>query len=176
MTDTNNYIKTESVSIYYDDICVLRDINFECAQGDFVSIIGMSGSGKSSFLNALAHFIPSHGKITIPSSIGYIFQSHSLFPWMTVKQNIAFGLHDLPVKEKEYRVNELLHRIALVHDKDKYPAQLSGGQIQRVALARTFSTNPEVILADEPYAALDHHTRDKMHEWLLDILRESKKR
>ena len=173
--DSKKYIQTENLSIYYDGVCILKDINFECEQGDFVAIIGMSGSGKSSFLNALANFIPYTGNITIPADIGYIFQSYSLFPWMTVRQNIGFGLKQLSVKEKESVVNQLLNRIELSQEGDKYPAQLSGGQVQRVALARTFSTNPEIILADEPYAALDHHTRDKMHEWLLDILKGSKK-
>ena len=176
MTDNSDkYIQAQDLSIFYDNVCVLKDINFECDKGDFVSIVGLSGSGKSSFLNALANFIPYEGKVTIPSKIGYIFQTHSLFPWMTVKQNIAFGLQHLSRQEQELKINQLLNRIGLVNEANKYPAQLSGGQVQRVALARTFSTDPEVILADEPYAALDHYTRDKMHEWLLDILRESKK-
>lgn len=171
----NNYIHTENLCISYGDFFVLRDINFSCRKGEFVSVVGKSGTGKSSFLNALVRFIPYKGSITVPPNIGYIFQSHSLYPWMTVKQNIAFGMHHLPAQEKEMRIAELLEKISLTHAKDKYPSQLSGGQVQRVAIARTFATNPDIILADEPFASLDYHTRDQMHEWLLAILSDSQK-
>jgi NitT/TauT family transport system ATP-binding protein len=176
MTDNpESYIRTEGLTVAYDDCCVLKEINFACKKGEFVSIVGKSGTGKSSFLNALANFIPYQGKVTVPARIGYIFQSHSLFPWMTVAQNIAFGLGNLSGKAREKKVADLLARIELTEARHKYPTQLSGGQVQRVALARTFAADSEIILADEPYAALDHHTRDKMHEWLLNILKESRK-
>lgn len=173
MKQANNIIEVEQLSIKYDDKSILKNVNFSCYAGEFVSIVGKSGTGKSSFLNALANFIPYTGHIKIPSDIGYIFQNYALFPWMTVEDNIGFGIENKSKSEKQNITKELLSKIDMNSFSQRYPSQLSGGQIQRVALARAFAKNPSIILADEPYGALDHHTRDKMHEWLLSILNKS---
>jgi NitT/TauT family transport system ATP-binding protein len=173
MKQANNIIEVEQLSIKYDDKSILENVNFSCHAGEFVSIVGKSGTGKSSFLNALANFIPYTGYVKIPSDIGYIFQNYALFPWMTVEDNIGFGIENKSKSEKENIIQQLLLKIEMTAFAKRYPSQLSGGQIQRVALARAFAKNPSIVLADEPYGALDHHTRDKMHEWLLSTLNES---
>lgn len=172
---TDPYIKVEKLDISFGTFRVMEGVNFECRKGEFVSIVGLSGTGKSSFLNALAGFISYEGRIQMPDNFGYIFQNYSVFPWMNVRENIAFGLEHLSPEEQNAKVDEMLKKTDLQAHGHKYPDKLSGGQIQRVALARTFAPNPDIIFADEPYGALDHHTRDKMHEWLLEMLRESKK-
>lgn len=168
-------IKTKDLTVIYDDFLALNRVDFECKDGEFVAIVGKSGSGKSSLLNALAGFIPYSGKIQMPGNIGYVFQDHALFPWMTVEGNIAFGLQNLKSKDKKERVNEMVRRIGMANLLKRYPNQLSGGQVQRVALARAIAPDPDVLLMDEPYGALDHHTRDQMQDWLLSVWRESRK-
>lgn len=168
-------IRVRRVSVRYDDFEALQDVNFECLNGEFVSIVGRSGTGKSSFLNALAGFVPYTGTIEVPQSLGYVFQSHALFPWMTVAKNIAFGLGDIARPERRRLVRELLERIEMVDFANRYPNELSGGQVQRVALARALAPDPEVLLMDEPYGALDHHTRDRMQDWLLSVWNDTRK-
>jgi NitT/TauT family transport system ATP-binding protein len=125
-------------------------------------------------LNALAGFVPYAGRIVRPDAIGYVFQDHALFPWMTVEKNVAFGLEGIPHADRRRRTAEMLDRVGLTDFSRKYPHELSGGQMQRVALARTLAPNPSLILMDEPYAALDHHTRDAMQMWLLSIWEQSR--
>ncbi len=168
-------IMVDSLIVKYGDVRALDGVHFECAEGEFVSVVGMSGTGKSSFLNALAGLIPYDGTVLVPSSLGYVFQSHALFPWMTVQQNIHFGLCDLPKPERRKRVLEMLERIEMPQFSKRYPAELSGGQVQRVALARALAPDPGVLFMDEPYGALDHHTRDRMQTWLLSVWEQSRK-
>lgn len=169
------YIKAKNVSVFYDDFCVLKNVCFECDDGEFVAIVGKSGTGKSSFLNALAGFIPHDGKIEMPESVGYVFQNYALFPWMTVEKNIEFGLSNASRAIKRKRVDEMLNKIDMLDFAKRYPSQLSGGQVQRVALARALAPDPEVLFMDEPYGALDHHTRDRMQQWLLLVWEASQK-
>jgi NitT/TauT family transport system ATP-binding protein len=95
-----------------------------------------------------------------------VFQNYAVFPWLTVRDNIAFGLRGLPVQEREDIVARYLEMVDLTAHAGKYPAQLSGGQTQRVALARAFAPNPKVIFMDEPFGALDTFSRNNMQEWL----------
>ncbi len=169
------YIVVRNLSVSYGTITALANVDFECYEGEFVTIVGKSGTGKSSFLNALAEFISYKGDIKIPGSLGYVFQSYALFPWMTVQKNIGFGLEGLNRSKKRERILEMLKHIDMAEYADRYPGQLSGGQIQRVALARALAPNPEILLMDEPYGALDHHTRDKMQNWLLSVWNKYKK-
>ena len=169
------YLIARNVSISYGDFLALDNVTFECKEGEFIAIVGKSGSGKSSLLNALAGFIPYEGEIKIPESRGYVFQNYALFPWMTVQKNIEFGLGKLNHPERRKISNEILEQIEMKEYGKRYPQQLSGGQIQRVALGRAMAPNPDVLLMDEPYGALDHHTRDRMQNWLLSILSKSKK-
>lgn len=168
-------IQTEDLSVAYGSVKALVGIDFQCFEGEFVSIVGKSGAGKSTFLNALAGFIPGDGRVSMPTSVGYVFQQHALYPWMTVAQNIGFGLAERSRKDRQQCVREMLKRIEMNAFAGRYPSELSGGQIQRVALARALAPNPSVLMMDEPYGALDHHTRDRMQDWLLSIWQESRK-
>ncbi len=168
-------IRVQDVSIRYEGNVVLEDISFECHSGEFVAIVGKSGTGKTSLLNAMAGFIPYHGTLTRPQGIGYVFQDHAVFPWMTVEKNVAFGLDGLSRAERDRRVIEILERVEIAHLGSRYPSELSGGQVQRVALARSLAPDPPVLLMDEPYASLDHHTRDAMQEWLLSVWTRDRK-
>lgn len=168
-------IETEDMSVHYGTTCALEHINLRIRSGEFVSLVGESGSGKTSLLNALAGFIPSSGKITVDGKFGVVFQDYAVFPWMTVSQNIVFGLKDNHHPERESVLKKHLKLIGLENHADKYPAQLSGGQIQRVGIARAFAPNPDVLFMDEPYGSLDRNTRDRMQKWLLDVWTEENK-
>ncbi len=154
---------------------VLRNINLTVSKGEFLSIVGRSGSGKTTLLNAMAGFIAHLGSITIPGAIGVVFQDHSIFPWMTVAQNIAFGLESLSEEARYATVARYLKLVGLEGRSGSYPGELSGGQVQRVGIARAFAANPEVVLMDEPYGSLDQHTRMNMQRWLLDVWTEQSK-
>jgi ABC-type nitrate/sulfonate/bicarbonate transport system ATPase subunit len=166
-------IQTDKVSVSYNGFSIIEKIDFTCRYGERISIIGKSGAGKTTFLNALAGFIPFTGKIKIPKNIGYVFQNHSLFPWMTVEKNIGFGIEKMDLKKRNKLIREMLIKIELPDFAKKYPYQLSGGQIQRVAFARAMAQNPDVLLLDEPFASLDHYTRENMQNWLISFLEES---
>jgi ABC-type nitrate/sulfonate/bicarbonate transport system ATPase subunit len=170
-------ISVKNLKIEYGNHRALQGVTFEIEKGEFVAVVGKSGSGKSSLLHALAGFTPYSGEIVIPKNIGMVFQNHAVFPWMTVAENIFFGL-DNKGEQKNGGANDLgehLKLSGLADKKDSYPAELSGGQIQRVALARSLAHDPEVLLMDEPYGALDAHTRDMMQRWLLDVWATHKK-
>lgn len=168
-------IRVTQLSVAYNDFIALDTIDFKCKDGEFVSLVGKSGTGKSTFLNALSGFVPYQGKVEIRASVGYVFQNYALFPWMNVEKNIEFGLAGMERSQRRRRVREMLERIEMAEYARRFPSQLSGGQVQRVALARALAPDPDVLLMDEPYGALDHHTRDKMQDWLLNVWNESRK-
>jgi NitT/TauT family transport system ATP-binding protein len=154
---------------------VLEDIDFSAQKGEFVAIVGKSGSGKTTFIKALAGLLPSHGEISVPNAKGMIFQNNSVFPWLTVSENIGFGLENHSKEKAGEIIDSHLKLTNLEDKKDRYPGELSGGQLQRVALARSIAHNPEVLFMDEPYSGLDVHTRNQMHVWLLDVWTKNKK-
>ncbi len=162
----------------------LSDVNLTVAQGEFVALLGPSGCGKSTLLYLLGGFIPiqsgrilMEGKdVTAPGpDRGVVFQNFALFPWKTVKQNIAYGLERQPMssRARAERVQEFIDMVHLRGFEDSFPSQLSGGMKQRVAIARTLAVNPRVLLMDEPFGALDAQTREIMHEELLGIMRRT---
>lgn len=165
-----------------NNVLVLSDIEFQVNQGEFVTIIGPSGCGKSTLLKIISGLDKgdegsvklSGQEISHPSQDkGFIFQEHRLFPWLTVEKNIAA---DLSLKNAEVRskVNEMIDLVRLNGFERAYPKQLSGGMSQRVAIARTLLRNPQVLLLDEPFGALDAFTRSHMQESLLEIWRQNK--
>ena len=116
-----NVVTARELSVSYGEFCAIEGIDFECYDGEFVAIVGRSGTGKSSFLNALAGLIPYSGSVGITGSLGYVFQNHALFPWMTVERNIAFGIKDQPARDRKARTNEMLERIEMLEFAKRYP-------------------------------------------------------
>jgi len=161
----------------------IRDVSLRVSSGEFVAILGPSGCGKSTLLELIAGLEPaSRGEILIdgervsgpnPKAV-MVFQEHSLFPWLSVTDNVAFGLKMKGVApdERRARVREVLRRVRLEPFAHHYPHQLSGGMKQRVAIARALVGNPEFILMDEPFAALDFQTRVLMQQFLLEVWRD----
>jgi len=160
------------------------DINFHIEKGKLVGLLGPSGSGKTTILRMLAGLITQDsGDIYIdgvcvnglrPSErgIGFVFQNYALFPYMTVYDNIAYGLkvQKKSKEEIEKRVTELLSLVGLPDVGDRYPSQLSGGQKQRIAFARALAPNPQVLLLDEPFAAIDAKVRQELRSWLREMI------
>ncbi len=164
----------------------LDEINLEVQKGEVICILGPSGCGKSTLLNIVAGFLPpSGGEVRVDGrpviepgpDRGFVFQEFALFPWRTVLENIEFGpvLKGMEKADRHARARELIQRIHLTGFEDKYPFELSGGMKQRVGIARALANDPEVLLMDEPFGALDAQTRRVMQEELLKLLGETKK-
>jgi len=158
----------------------VQDVSFEVRDREFVAIVGPSGCGKSTILNMIGGLVsPTAGRIEIdgrpvagvPPGVGYVFQKDTVFPWRTVRRNIALGLEYRGVRgpELERRVREAIALAGLEGFEDAYPATLSGGMRQRVALMRTLVVDPGILLMDEPFGALDTHTKLNLHAELLAL-------
>ncbi len=174
------------VSKFFGKTSVLQNITFHVAEGEALVLLGASGSGKTTILRIIAGLEqPYTGKIILHDKdvtelparergVGVIFQSYALFPKMTVEKNIGYGLRirNRPRKEVKKTVNELLELVQLEEHRKKYPSQLSGGQQQRVAIARTLAYNPEVLLFDEPFGALDAQTRGHLRREIRALLKK----
>lgn len=154
-----------------DGVDILEDINFNLQEGDFACLTGPSGCGKTTLLRLIAGLAqPSLGEIFFNGSLagnldcGYVFQEGALFPWLTVAKNIAFGLElrGISPKETKERVKSVLEMVELEGYENYYPKELSGGMRMRAALARVLVYQPKLILMDEPFAALDSRTRNKL--------------
>ncbi len=165
------------------DRAVVDQVSFHVADGELVVIVGPSGCGKSSLLRAVAGLDPiAAGRVsldgvdvtTLPPEkrrIGLVFQDHALFPHRRVDQNIAFGLTNLDRGARTRRVGELLELVRLPGVAKRYPHELSGGEQQRIALARALAPDPAVVLLDEPFASLDPSLRDGVRTDVIDVLR-----
>ncbi len=144
------------------ELQVLKNINFSLQQGEILALLGPSGSGKSTILNILTKLLkPTSGDVVINGKIGYMFQRDHLLEWRSIMDNITIGLEIQKNKDPKAmeRVEELLKTYDLWDFRNMYPKELSGGMRQRVALIRTLSVNPDVLLLDEPFSALDYQTR-----------------
>ncbi len=156
----------------------LERIDLELAAGELVAVIGGSGCGKSTLLRLAAGLDrPTGGRVLLDGTpitaphpaVGMVFQEPRLLPWLTIGDNIAFGIDDLPRAERQERVARALERIGLDGYEQAWPRELSGGQAQRVAIARALVARPKVILLDEPFSALDAFTRAALQTALLDL-------
>lgn len=168
------------------EVTALQNVTLRFEKEEFICLLGPSGCGKTTLLNMLAGFEqPSSGKL---SAFGQqvsrpgaehtmMFQDYALFPWLTVKKNIMYGLHRKGCEkaERESIVEHYLKLIDLVGFEHKYPWQLSGGMRQRVALARALAVQPKLLLMDEPFAALDSFTRERMQEELIRVWQSERK-
>jgi NitT/TauT family transport system ATP-binding protein len=165
---------------------VLQNIDFNVGEGEFLCIVGPSGCGKTTLLRMIAGLdFPTKGSITEgdtgiskPSrERGYVFQQYSLFPWLSVIENVTFGLELKGIGEEErlIKAREYLKMVGLSQAENSYPKELSGGMKQRVAIARSLVNDPHVLLMDEPFSALDVQTRHKLQEELVRIWKEEQK-
>jgi NitT/TauT family transport system ATP-binding protein/taurine transport system ATP-binding protein len=169
-----------------DTVTALRNVNLSIKEHDFICVVGRSGCGKTTLLNMLAGFEkPSDGEIvaggvpvTGPSPRrGVVFQKPPLYPWLTVRQNVEFGMKMQGVKASERRktADHFLDVVGLADAADRHPYELSGGMQQRAQIARVLATDPDIILMDEPYGALDALTRERLQNELLHIWQERRK-
>jgi NitT/TauT family transport system ATP-binding protein len=183
----NNIIELRGISQSYDggQNWVIKDLDFiiedKPAQGQFVVILGMSGCGKSTVLRYIAGLqepttgqVSIHGKpVSSSEPVSMVFQQYSSLPWMTVLENVALALQykGIPRKERELKAREMIQLVGLEGHESKYAMYptLSGGQLQRVAIARSLLANPSILLMDEPFGALDVKTRIQMQELLMDL-------
>ena len=165
------------------DLRVVDDVSLAVKEGEFVAIVGPSGCGKTTMLNVLAGFVqPTQGTVSLDGvrisgpgpDRGVIFQEYGVFPWLTVEQNIAFGLqlrsNLRPVRERTEICRRYLQLMGLYEFRQSYPKTLSGGMRQRLALARAYAVAPQFLLMDEPFGALDAQTRSSMQDLLLNVL------
>ena len=172
------YLQIENLTKYFGEFVAVRELSLQINDGEFICFLGPSGCGKTTLLRAIAGLDPqSSGSIILdgknisnlpPSErdFGIVFQSYALFPNLTVFQNVAYGLENqrLPKEEIRKRVVELLELVGMPEHTDKYPAQLSGGEQQRVALSRALATSPGLLLLDEPLSALDARVRAALRQ------------
>lgn len=187
MNSGQQRILFDSVSVNFETergpLKVVDDVSFGVREGEFIALVGPSGCGKTTMLNILAGFIrPSSGSVLLDGRLisgpgperGVIFQEYGVFPWLTVGENIEFGLKLRANRMNEVERHDICQRyLSLMRLSDfcnAYPKTLSGGMRQRVALARAYAVNPQFLLMDEPFGALDAQTRSAMQDLLLEVL------
>jgi len=187
-TTLETKLKIERVSMVFDGdgktVPVLDNVSMEAKGGEFVCILGPSGCGKSTLLNIVGGFLrPTSGEVRIdgepvrgpdPRRI-FVFQERGVFPWLTVEGNIGFGLFNLPKDEKRRRIAHYVRLVGLQGFEQAYPRELSGGMKQRLEVARALAVNPDMLLLDEPFGALDSITRLDMRRELLRIWEAERK-
>jgi sulfate transport system ATP-binding protein len=178
------FVELHNINKSYGDFKASNDVSFGVEKGRLVALLGPSGSGKTTILRILAGLEnPDSGDIYIDGKnvtelaaskrgIGFVFQNYALFRYMTVFDNVAFGLEiqKMPKKQIKERVMEMIELVGLKGMEKRYPNQLSGGQRQRVAFARALAPNPKVLLLDEPFAALDAKVRGEIRNWLKEMI------
>lgn len=176
-------LKTENISVSFDENKIIQDISIELHKDELVSLLGISGSGKSTLFNVIAGLItPDSGSVFLNGKditgksghLSYMLQKDLLLPYKTIVDNVALPLTVRGVRKAEARRRVLEHfeKFGLSGTEHKYPGQLSGGMRQRAALLRTYMFSDEVALLDEPFSALDAITKDNMHKWYLDIMKQ----
>lgn len=189
--NTNPVVSLQHVAKDYQDrnfhtIPVIKDLTFDVYQGEFVSIVGPSGCGKSTMLNIISGLLkPTQGNVSVSgnvvagpnTSIAYMMQKDMLMSWRTVRENIELGLEirHVPPQERKQVSSEYLHHFGMEEFADSRPGELSGGMRQRVALMRTLALNPDIILLDEPFSALDYQTRLILEDEVLKTFSSMKK-
>lgn len=190
----SEYIELKGINKVFvtkrSEIYALQDIDMKFKKGEFVSIVGPSGCGKSTIIRLIDDIIkPTNGTITVDGhtynneelpkefirKMGFIFQVPNLYPWLTIKENVMLPLriYGLNGEEYEKRTQDLLKYVGLESYANKYPSAISGGMAQRIGVIRGMVHNPEILMMDEPFGALDENTRETLNLELLNIWRES---
>ncbi|MBO9100804.1 MULTISPECIES: ABC transporter ATP-binding protein [unclassified Rhizobium] len=170
-------VRTDRLSRSFAGRTVLNDVSLEVTAGEFVALIGRSGCGKSTLLRALASLdddADGDGELAVPENVSVLFQDARLLPWESVVTNVGLGLDVVPRKELAERSLKALSDVGLSARADAWPGTLSGGEAQRVALARSLARQPALLLADEPFGALDALTRLRMQDLLLKLVSEQR--
>ena len=178
-------IVVENLTKCYGPLLVLDQINFDVRPGELLSIVGPTGCGKTTFMNSLAKLTDiTSGSIRIRGeeanprkhNIAYVFQESTSLPWLTVRDNIGFGMEvkNIPEKERKERLAEIMDMVGLTECADLYPNQISASMEQRLAVARAFATNPDLLLMDEPYGQLDVKLRYYLEDELVNLWRTLK--
>jgi sulfate transport system ATP-binding protein len=182
-------IRVQNISKNFERFPALNDVSVEVRQGDLLALLGPSGSGKTTLLRIIAGLEfphPNDGKVLFDDKdvtwssayerrAGFVFQHYALFNHLTIAENIAFGLRVRPRKtrppesEIQKKIKDLLEMVQLPGLEKRFPAQLSGGQRQRIALARALAVEPEILLLDEPFGALDAKVRKELRKWLREF-------
>ncbi len=190
--NNNVEISLDKIGMVYEadgkDVTALTNVSIDINKGEFVSLLGPSGCGKTTLLRIIADLLtPTSGEITVGGvtpkearlnrKYGIVFQGAVLYDWRTVMKNIMLPLEIMHISkaEKIERAEKMLELVGLSEFAEHYPRQLSGGMQQRVGIARALAINPEILLMDEPFSALDEFTREKLHEDLLRIWRKTNK-
>jgi NitT/TauT family transport system ATP-binding protein len=180
-------IAVAGLNLRYGDVVATRELTFDVRAGEFVSLIGPSGCGKSSALRAIGGLMQAASGTVhvdgeavtgpIPAKVAYVFQDLALFPWRSARRNveIPLELRGMPRRQRQARAHELLSTVGLADAADRLPGQLSGGMRQRVAIARALAADADILLLDEPFAALDEQTRLVLGAELLRLLEEQGK-
>lgn len=183
-----NAMEVSNITKSYKGKCVISSLSFKLEKGEIGCLLGESGCGKTTALRCIAgfeqiqsgsihingqqvsglkaHISPEHRRL------GMVFQDYALFPHLTVKKNIAFGIEHMPMKKQLQRIGEMLDLVGLPDEGEKYPHELSGGQQQRVALARALAPEPEILLMDEPFSNLDIALRERISIEVRNILKK----
>lgn len=173
--ELNNVSKVFSMDI--GDFLVLNNIKFRVDKNEIVGIVGPSGSGKTTILNIISGILkPTNGEVVVNGKMGYMFQKDLLFEWRTIWKNLTLGLeiNKLNNKKEQKKIIEYLKKYGLIEFINNFPSELSGGMRQRIALIRTLSTNPDILLLDEPFSALDYQTRLNISNDIYTIIKNEK--
>ncbi|KPU45226.1 taurine import ATP-binding protein TauB [Oxobacter pfennigii] len=187
-------IKIENLSMVYQDknggkpVTALKNVNLDIRQGEFISLLGPSGCGKTTLLRLIADLLqPTEGRISVsgqtPREVrlqkkyGIVFQNPVLYDWRTVRRNVCMPMEIMGMEkaDRTAQVTKMLELVGLLNFGKHYPYELSGGMQQRVGIARALAIDPEILLMDEPFSALDEFTREKLHIDLLDIWTKTEK-
>ena len=183
-------LKLENINLALEETKIIRNISFDVTEGELLCLLGPSGCGKTTTLRLIAGLeAPDSGTVSINGTnvstnsfvippykrdIGFLFQDFALFPHLTVRNNIAYGLKHLRKTEAQIRTTEMLTQIRLEDHSDKYPHMLSGGEQQRVALARALANKPDVMLLDEPFASLDSSSKFDIALDIIKVLKSTR--
>jgi len=182
---TCSKIEVRNLTKRFGDLLVLDDISFDVADGEFVAIVGPTGCGKTTFLNALSRLIPiTSGHIRIEGqdadpkkhNISFVFQEPTCLPWRTVRDNVAYGMEikGVPRQVIDERLSNILELVGLSQCANLYPNQVSASMLQRIAVSRAFAVNPDLLLMDEPYGQLDVKLRFYLEDELVNLWQKLK--